>query len=250
MASSFYLRFTITAAALLFMLVQMYLVVGGGVLLLGFGGSHFTASAAEGYFPFVIRVGVKLLFYYLVLAVGVQLANRGTGTTGGLQTSKYSGASHLQLLCAAEQNNDHRLLRQLQRQDMLNYAALAIVFAIVANGIPHMVADSSGARSASGSLMPSRPPTSHARSSIPSPALSRRDSGGAKLTKSEESSGRRRAGSDPDHTRAAPAPDSADQAQTLRPKCSIHSTDKLPATITVHPTALKSPRPAASAFTE
>jgi type IV secretion system protein TrbL len=66
--------FTITAAALLFTLVEMYLVLGGGVLLLGFGGNRFTASAAEGYFPFVIRVGVRLLFYYLVLAVGVQLA--------------------------------------------------------------------------------------------------------------------------------------------------------------------------------
>jgi hypothetical protein len=32
------------------------------VLLLGFGGNRFTASAAEGYFPFVIRVGVRLLF--------------------------------------------------------------------------------------------------------------------------------------------------------------------------------------------
>src|SRR5712691_9637412 len=68
--------FTITAAALLFTLVEMYLVVGGGVLLLGFGGNRFTASAAEGYFPFVIRVGVRLLFYYLVLAVGVQLATQ------------------------------------------------------------------------------------------------------------------------------------------------------------------------------
>jgi len=68
--------FTITAAALLFTLVETYLVVGGGVLLLGFGGNRFTASAAEGYFPFVIRVGVRLLFFYLVLAVGVQLANQ------------------------------------------------------------------------------------------------------------------------------------------------------------------------------
>ena len=68
------LAFTITAIALLFT-GETYLAIGGGVILLGFGGNRFTASAAEGYFPFVIRVGVRLLFFYLVLAVGVQLAN-------------------------------------------------------------------------------------------------------------------------------------------------------------------------------
>ena len=57
------LAFTVTAAMLLFTLVESYLAVGGGIILLGFGGSRFTASAAEGYFPFVIRVGVRLLFY-------------------------------------------------------------------------------------------------------------------------------------------------------------------------------------------
>jgi type IV secretion system protein TrbL len=70
------LAFTIAAIALLFTLVESYVVIGGGVLLQGFGGSRFTNSVAEGYFQFVIRVGLRLLFYYLVLAVGVQLANQ------------------------------------------------------------------------------------------------------------------------------------------------------------------------------
>jgi len=68
--------FTITAVTLLFTLVESYIAMGAGVILLGFGGSRFTASASEGYFPFVIRVGVRLLFFYLVLAIGVQLANQ------------------------------------------------------------------------------------------------------------------------------------------------------------------------------
>ena len=42
-------------------------------MLLGFGGNRFTASAAEGYFTSVIRIGVKLLFFYAVLAIGMQL---------------------------------------------------------------------------------------------------------------------------------------------------------------------------------
>ena len=70
------LAFVITAAMLLLTLIESYLVVGGGVILLGLGANRFTAPAAEGYFGYVIRVGVRLLFFYLVLAIGVQMANQ------------------------------------------------------------------------------------------------------------------------------------------------------------------------------
>ena len=69
------LAFVVTAAMLLLTLIESYLVVGGGVILLGLGANRFTAPAAEGYFGYVIRVGVRLLFFYLVLAIGVQMAN-------------------------------------------------------------------------------------------------------------------------------------------------------------------------------
>src|SRR5208282_6799843 len=70
------LSFVLTAAMLLLTLIESYLVVGGGVLLLGFGANRFTAPAEEGYFGYVLRVGVRLLFFYLVLAIGVQMANQ------------------------------------------------------------------------------------------------------------------------------------------------------------------------------
>ena len=70
------LAFVVTAAMLLLTLIESYLVVGGGVILLGLGANRFTAPAAEGYFGYVIRVGVRLLFFYLVLAIGVQMANQ------------------------------------------------------------------------------------------------------------------------------------------------------------------------------
>ena len=70
------LSFVVTAAMLILTLIEAYLVVGGGVILLGLGANRFTAPAAEGYFGYVIRVGVRLLFFYLVLAVGVQMANQ------------------------------------------------------------------------------------------------------------------------------------------------------------------------------
>ena len=63
----------IVAVELLLTLVKAYLTTSLGVILLGFGGNRFTASAAEGYFTNVIRIGTRLLFFYAVLAVGMQL---------------------------------------------------------------------------------------------------------------------------------------------------------------------------------
>lgn len=133
--------FTITAAALLFTLVETYLAVGGGAILLSFGGSRYTASAAEGYFPFVIRVGVRVLFFYLVLGVGVGLANEWAAalaaackpvpatvpfwSTYGMPPDKI-----MTTLCSAT----------IPVSMMLDYAGFALVFAIMTVGIPHTVA--------------------------------------------------------------------------------------------------------------
>jgi len=48
------------------------LTTGLGVILLGFDGNRYTASASEGYFTNVIRIGVKLLLFYAVLAIVAQ----------------------------------------------------------------------------------------------------------------------------------------------------------------------------------
>src|SRR3984957_1370236 len=131
------LAFTVTAAMLLFTLVESYLAVGGGVILLGFGGSRFTASAAEGYFPFVIRVGVRLLFFYLVLAVGVQLANQWatailaackpvTAAVPMISSYFVPPSKIMTTMCSGF----------IPTSAMLNYAALALVFAAMTIGIP------------------------------------------------------------------------------------------------------------------
>jgi P-type conjugative transfer protein TrbL len=133
--------FTLTAAMLLFTLVEAYIAIGGGTILLGFGGNRFTASAAEGYFPFVIRVGVRLLFYYLVLAVGMQLVTQWNTallaackpvpstlpfwTTYGVPPGKI-----ITTVCSGV----------LSTHDMLNYTIGALVFAFMTVGIPHTVA--------------------------------------------------------------------------------------------------------------
>src|SRR5713101_1869196 len=139
------LSFVITAAMLLLTLIESYLVVGGGVLLLGLGANRFTAPAAEGYFGYVIRVGVRLLFFYLVLAIGVQMANQWSSavlaackpvsatlpwwTTYGVPPS-----SIVTTICSGS----------ISVTDMLDYAALAIVFMIVSIAVPYTAASIAG----------------------------------------------------------------------------------------------------------
>jgi type IV secretion system protein TrbL len=57
------LSFTVIAALALLVIIEAYLVIGGASILLAFGGSRFTAPIAEGYFGYVIKVGVRLLFF-------------------------------------------------------------------------------------------------------------------------------------------------------------------------------------------
>jgi type IV secretion system protein TrbL len=134
------LGFTVTAIALLFTLVEAYIAIGGGVILLGFGGSRFTASAAEGYFPFVIRIGVRLLFYYLVLAVGVQLANQWASAI----LAACKPVSEAVPLIYSYYVPPSKIMTSvcsgfIPTSAMLNYAALALVFAAMTIGIPHTV---------------------------------------------------------------------------------------------------------------
>ena len=67
------LSFSIIAGILLMTLIESYIVLGGGVLLLGFAGSRWTATFAEGYLTYAVRVGVKLFVIYLLIGIGMAL---------------------------------------------------------------------------------------------------------------------------------------------------------------------------------
>lgn len=139
------LSFVITAAMLLLTLIESYLVVGGGVILLGLGANRFTAPAAEGYFGYVIRVGVRLLFFYLVLAIGVQMANQWSAaitaackpmpaTLPWWTTYGVPPRSIVTTVCSGT----------IPVSVMLDYAAFAIVFMIVCIAVPHTAASIAG----------------------------------------------------------------------------------------------------------
>jgi len=139
------LAFVITASMLLLTLVECYLVIGGGVILLGLGANRFTAHAAEGYFAYVIRVGVRLLFFYLVLAIGVQMANQWSAALAAAckpvttvlpwyATYGVPPGSISTTVCSGT----------IPASAMLNYAALSIVFMIVSIAVSHMAAGIAG----------------------------------------------------------------------------------------------------------
>jgi type IV secretion system protein TrbL len=49
--------------------IESYLVMSVGTLMIGFAGSRFTFSFSQGYFSYMINVGVKLLVTYIILGV-------------------------------------------------------------------------------------------------------------------------------------------------------------------------------------
>lgn len=68
------LSFVLIAAILVVSLIEAYVVVGAGVLLLGFSSNQWTRSLAMNYLNYAVSVGVKLFLIYMIIGVGSGLA--------------------------------------------------------------------------------------------------------------------------------------------------------------------------------
>lgn len=68
------LSFMAVAAQLTLVMVESYIVLGAGVLFLGFAAFRGTASFAENLIAYALHVGVKIFFLYLIVGIGTQLA--------------------------------------------------------------------------------------------------------------------------------------------------------------------------------
>src|SRR5882762_1303750 len=55
-------------------LVESYLVIGAGVIFLGFGGSRWTAAYVERYVAYAVSVGMKILVLYLLVGAGMTVS--------------------------------------------------------------------------------------------------------------------------------------------------------------------------------
>src|SRR5216684_1052603 len=56
-------------------MVESYLVIGAGVIFLGFGGSRWTAAYVERYIAYAVSVGMKILVLYLLVGAGMTLSD-------------------------------------------------------------------------------------------------------------------------------------------------------------------------------
>src|SRR5438093_7397245 len=70
------IAFAIIAAQLLVVLVEGFIVIGAGILFLGFAGSRWTKFFTERYLSYLASVGVKLFVLYLIMGVGMGIAAR------------------------------------------------------------------------------------------------------------------------------------------------------------------------------
>jgi type IV secretion system protein TrbL len=68
------LCFVGVAVMLSLVLIEAYLVLGAGVLFLGFAAWRATAGFAEGYLIYVAHVGIKVFVVHLIVGLGITLA--------------------------------------------------------------------------------------------------------------------------------------------------------------------------------
>ncbi len=77
--------FAIVGVLFLIRMVELHLIVYGGILLLGFGGLSFTRDIPKNYLSYVISAGTQLFMLSVIIGLGMQLAGSwpATLTTGG-----------------------------------------------------------------------------------------------------------------------------------------------------------------------
>jgi type IV secretion system protein TrbL len=67
--------FVVLAIQLTVTLIESFIVIGGGVLMLGFMGSRWTMNYGERFFGYAVSIGVKLFTLYLIVALGESFVN-------------------------------------------------------------------------------------------------------------------------------------------------------------------------------
>lgn len=65
----------LVAIQLLVTLIESYIVLGGGMMMLGFSGSLWTLTFAEKFFGYAVSIGIKLFTIYLVIGAGDSFTN-------------------------------------------------------------------------------------------------------------------------------------------------------------------------------
>jgi len=109
------LAYVAIAAQLVLVLVESYVVLGGGVLFLGFAAFRGTAAFAENLIAYTFGVGIKIFLLYLIVGLGSQIAR---GWIPLIQSSTFFGPA----------------------SPMVQVVGGAIIFAVLTIRVPQVVA--------------------------------------------------------------------------------------------------------------
>jgi P-type conjugative transfer protein TrbL len=109
------LAYTAIAAQLVLVLVESYVVLGGGVLFLGFAAFRGTAVFAENLIAYTFGIGIKIFLLYLIVGLGSQIAR---GWIPLIQSSSFFGPA----------------------SPLLQVVGGSIIFAVLAIRVPNAVA--------------------------------------------------------------------------------------------------------------
>src|SRR5580704_10239795 len=82
-------------------MVESYLVIGAGVIFLGFGGSRWTAPYVERYIAYAVSVGLKILILYLLVGAGMTLSRGWAQVALGIGNSAEPARTGFDLGAAA-----------------------------------------------------------------------------------------------------------------------------------------------------
>lgn len=136
MAILIYIIFIIVAGLALFTIIAGYLLLAGGPIIVAMFPIRWLAPLTEGYFTWLMRTGVVILFFYLVLGIAQTfVANWVTSLTAicapatGFLPSPLLGAAPVAtpaLVCA----------NPIPADTLLTLLADALLLAIVSIGIP------------------------------------------------------------------------------------------------------------------
>jgi type IV secretion system protein TrbL len=81
-----FISFLIAAGQIIMTLIETYIMIGAGAVMLAFTGSRWTANFGEKYIGYTLSIGIKLFVTYIVVALGLTLFPAQARCSGGLAT--------------------------------------------------------------------------------------------------------------------------------------------------------------------
>jgi type IV secretion system protein TrbL len=115
--------FVVVAGQLLMTLIEAYIMISAGAVMLGFMGSRWTMSWGEKYIGYAISIGIKLFVTFVILGLGSTLFSTWYTLLGAIHGIVFDGPNTIGSLSTLV-------------QDYLSIAAAAIVYLMLVIKLP------------------------------------------------------------------------------------------------------------------